>query len=359
MRQRRSRALLAGALTLPAVAASLALGPGMAQANVRTPASTVTWHKLTPINGWASGQTGFHTGGPSWTISNGIVYLSGSVFRSSGTKTQFATLPPQARPSHAIWLSVYTESDSVGNLVIKPGGSISAFGAQAPGFTSLATVSFPARSTAQTPITLQHGWFSEQGAFNSGDPAFTVRDGIVYLSGSMATTSGRSIFAVLPKAARPQSVEYITVYTFGGTFGTLQINPNGTARAYAGSATQYTSLAGVSFPAAVIGEKKLTLINGWHSEQGVFNSGDPAFTVRNGIVYLSGSMATSSINTQFAVLPPAARPSHLLYIKTYAFGSSSGTIFITASGDIEAYSPESADAQNYTSLASISYPLKS
>lgn len=351
---------LAAAAVVPAALAGIALGPvTAAQASGREPAVTVTWHKLATMNNWQSGQATFHTGGPSWTILNGIVYLSGSVFRASGSKTQFALLPSQIRPSHAIWMTIYTNSDTTGTLVIKPGGAISLFGPSSRLFSSLATVSYPARSTAHTPISLQHGWFSEQGTFNSADPAFTVRAGVVYLSGSLATNGTRQIFAVLPKAARPQSVEFITVYTFGGTFGTLQIQPNGTMRAYAGSSTEFTSLAGVSFPAAPTGEKKLGLINGWHSEQGVFNTGDPAFTVRGGVVYLSGSLATGSINTQFSALPPAASPSHLLYIKSYTFGSNTGTIFITPSGDIESYSPASSTAEDFTSLAGISYPLKS
>ena len=359
MRHLRSRAWLTATLAAPVLLGGLALAPAVAQAAVRPAATGVTWHKLTVINGWVSAQSTYSTGGPSYAVANGIVYLSGSILRASGHKVFFGVLPAAARPAHNIWTTVYTLDSTTGTLEIEPNGKLFAFGTSAPGFMSLAAVSYPASTTPSTPITLQHGWFSEQGQFNSGDPAYTVSNGIVYLSGSLATSGTRTIFGVLPKAARPQNTEYITAYTFGGTFGTLQIQPNGTMRAYAGSSTSFTSLAGISFPAASIGLVKLHLLNGWVSDQSVYNTGDPAYTVRHGVVYLAGSLATSGSINSFAVLPPAARPSHLLYIKMYTNASTVGVIFITPSGDIEASGLTPGDSRLFTSLASISYPLKS
>lgn len=366
MRFRTGRAWRAAALAV-SVAARLTAGVGAvsasaAAASTATPASGVTWHRIFAINGWHSGQARFTTGNPSWAVSGGVVYLSGSVFRSTGTSTLFGELPAQARPAHATWITVYTLSDTTGTLYIKPSGKMYAYSTPATnsaGFTSLAGVSFPAKGTAQTRVALRNGWHSEQSAWNSGDPSYSVKNGIVYLSGALATAGTNDKFAVLPRAARPAHVLYLTVYTFAGTFGTVQIDPDGTARAYNGSTTSFTSLAGISYPAAGTTSHVLALRNGWHSEQSQWNSGDPAYRLSGGIVYLSGSLATSTGNEQFAVLPPSLRPAHWLYIKVYTYGSTVGTLEIRPNGAMFAFSPTAADAQDFTSLAGISYPLKS
>ena len=349
-------------LAIPVAVASAALGTGAASASTTTPATGVTWHKLSAINGWHSAQHGNNTGDPRWAVKGGVVYLSGSVHRTSGSSNFFAVLPSQARPSHKMWITVYTNGDSTGTLTILPSGEMAASSTpsvNAPGYTSLAAVSFPAKSTAQKKITLLNGWHSEQSVYLSGNPSYTVKNGVVYLSGSLATSGSNDEFAVLPKAARPAHVEFITVYTLSGTFGTVQIDPNGAARAYSGSATSFTSLAAVSYPVASAPRHKLTLRHGWHSEQGVYNSGDPAYEVSGGVVYLSGSLATGGTNALFAVLPPAARPAHILYVKTYTFASSVGTLLIEPNGTMWAYSPGPTDASKFTSLATISFPLTS
>lgn len=362
MRHLRSAARRLAVLAVPVAVASVALGTGAASASTTAPASGVTWHQLSPINGWHSGQGLHGTGNPRWAVNGGVVYLSGSVDRSTVSPKPFAVLPRQARPSHAMWITVYTYGDTTGTLTIYPSGQMYASSTpstNAADFTSLAAVSFPAKSTAQKKITLLHGWLSEQGAWNSGDPSYTVKNGVVYLSGSLATSGSNDQWALLPKAARPAHVEYITVYTFQGTFGTVQIDPNGAAMAYAGSATSFTSLAALSYPVASAATHKLTLLHGWHSEQSVWNSGNPAYRVSNGVVYLSGSLATLGTSHEFAVLPAAARPAHDLYIKAYTYGSSVGTVVIYPDGTMWAYSPNPADAEAFTSLATISFPLKS
>ena len=362
MRNLKLRALRLAVLALPVAVASVAFGTGAASANTTAPATGITWHQLSAINGWHSAQQKYNTGNPRWAVNGGVVYLSGSVLRSSGSSSLFAVLPPQARPSHTMWITVYTLNDTTGTLAITPSGKMFAYStpsANAPGYTSLAAVSFPAKSTAQKKITLLNGWHSEQSVYLSGDPSYTVKNGVVYLSGSLATSGTNAKFAVLPKAARPAHNEYITVYTFDGTFGTLLIEPNGVARAYSGSAKSFTSLAAVSYPVASAPSHTLPLHNGWHSEQGVYNTGDPAYQVSGGVVYLSGSLATAGTNSLITVLPVAARPAHNLYIKAYTFDSTVGTVLIEPNGSLFAFSPNPADARDFTSLATISYPLKS
>ena len=362
MRLLRCRAWAAGSLAVAAAAAGLALSAGAASASAAVPAIGVTWHRITGINGWHSAESRYSTGNPSWAVEGAVVYLSGSIMRSGGTSTLFGVLPAQARPGHKLWITVYTLDDSTGTLTIYPSGQMYASSmpsGNAPGFTSLAAVSFPARSSAHTPLTLVNGWHSEQSAFQSGDPSDTVKGGVVYLSGSLATSGSNDQFAALPRAARPAHVEYITVYTYGGTHGTLELDPNGAAFAYSGSTTSFTSLAGVSYPVASAVRHRLTLRNGWHSEQGVWNSGDPAYSVSGGVVYLSGSLATAGTNEAFAVLPAGVRPAHDLYIKVYTFDNSAGTVLIEPNGVLLAYGPGAVNARKFTSLAAISFPVNS
>jgi hypothetical protein len=357
---------------VPIAALSLALGAGAASASTlghqsashsvagpATPASGLTWHKIFAINNWHSAQLDDQSGDPSRGVKGGVVYLSGSVLRRGGSSRLCAVLPPRARPSHAMWISVYTLDETLGEIVVSPNGKMYADGAGATGFTSLAGISYPARSTPQQKLRLMNGWKSSQSAWNSGDPSYTIRDGVVYLSGSLNQPSGTSDqFAILPKAARPARSEYINVYTDLGTYGTVWIGQDGIAEAYSGSATAFTSLAGISYPAATARQHQLTLLNGWHSKQKAYNTGYPSYLVSGGVVYLSGSLATPGTNDEFARLPRGARPAHILYIKVYANGSSLGTLRIYPDGEMSAYSL-TLSTSRFTSLATISFPLKS
>jgi hypothetical protein len=118
--------------------------------------TTVTFHKLTLINGWKSVATAlptYKTGDPSVGIANGVVYLTGSLFQSNPGSDTFATLPVAYRPAHTLFLAVYTLSGAAGGLFIYHSGII---GATAPGacnggntaqcWTSLSGVSYPKSS---------------------------------------------------------------------------------------------------------------------------------------------------------------------------------------------------------------------
>jgi hypothetical protein len=65
----------------------------------------------------------------------------------------------------------------------------------------------------------------------------------------------------------------------------------------------------------------------------------------------------------FAVLPKAARPTHDLYIQVMVYTpdnvAQAGTVLIEPDGAMQAYSLTASDAQQYTSLAGISFPLGS
>jgi hypothetical protein len=165
---------------------------------------------------------------------------------------------------------------------------------------------------------------------------------------------------VLPAAARPSRVLYITVYTLDDTQGFVTIYPTGQVYTSAdpySNAQGYTSLAGISYPAPATAMSKLALKNGWVSSQSEYNTGDPSYAVRNGIAYLSGSLhQASGTNQVFAVLPPAARPAHTVYLSVYTYSGTIGLLQIEPTGNIAAFDD---GAQQYTSLAGLSFPLGS
>jgi hypothetical protein len=157
-------------------------------------------------------------------------------------------------------------------------------------------------------------------------------------------------------------VIYLDVYTQDGGHGVLRIDPNGYMEAYGGSATGYTSLAGVSFPAAGFTQTGLMpLLNSWASAQGTYNTGDPSYSVSNGIVHLSGSlMRPAGTPSDYfpsgtwaaAILPGSALPSDSCFSPvTYTYPGYTVSLSVD-SGSGTLYG---ASAQ-YTSLAGFSYP---
>jgi hypothetical protein len=373
---RITRAIKSGfaavALTSTIAALGAIVGAGSASAATAQPAAPavtgVAWHALTPINGWQSGQAQFGTGSPAWAVQNGVVYLSGSVFQPSGTDEEFAVLPAAARPSKELFITVYTLDDTQGYLVIYPSGQVEAWEnpeSNAQGFTSLAGVSYPAKAMTTHKLTLEGGWKSSNSQYGTGDPSYAVSGGTVYLSGSLHQPIGTSeISTTLPVSARPAHTMYLTVYTYDGTLGLIEIQPNGTVYTYMGGAQTFTSLAGISFPAATDTVHNLALDNGWVSGEPAHDTGDPAYWVSGGVVHLSGSVyQPSGTNEIFAVLPKAERPKHYLYIQVMVYTPDNtayaGTVLIQPDGAMYAYSLAPGNAQQFTSLAGISFPLDS
>lgn len=367
---RRGVQFLVAAAALATVGATV--GAGSASAATLQPTAArvtgVTWHQLSPINGWVSGQSQFAGDGvPAWAVRNGVVYLSGSVAQTNGTNNEFAVLPPAARPSRVLYMTVFTWAGTQGFVIVHPDGALQAWASpysNAQTLTSLAGISYPAQAMAMSTLSLENGWQSSDSQWGTGDPSYSVSNGMVYLSGSLHQPTGSNqVFGVLPPAAKPAHTLYLSVYTYNGTIGLLEIDTSGTMYAYFGGAQQYTSLAGVSFPVPSAAHK-LALYNGWQSAQGLYNTGDPSYTVSDGVVYLSGSIYQPSGTSEiFAVLPKAARPKHTLYIQVMVYTpdntAHAGTLLIEPDGAMEAYSQTSSEAQTFTSLAGLSFPLGS
>jgi len=48
------------------------------------------------------------TGDPSYSVSNGMVYLSGSLHQPAGSNQVFGVLPSAAKSAYTLYLSVHT-----------------------------------------------------------------------------------------------------------------------------------------------------------------------------------------------------------------------------------------------------------
>jgi hypothetical protein len=218
---------------------------------VSYPAATMKSAKLGLEHGWASSQSIYQTGDPSYAISGGVVYLSGSL-HTSGTSHVAALLPKAARPAQQLFIQIYEDGGSTGWLQILPTGQVEVFGPYASFYTSLAGVSYPTASAKWHAFSLESDWTSGAKKFHTAAPDYTVIGGVVYLSGSMYETKNiDGLWSLLTAATRTKAdVLSIEVDTSGGTAGELGITsslgligsqPDTNARAF-------TSLAGVSYP---------------------------------------------------------------------------------------------------------------
>jgi hypothetical protein len=163
MRRFRSLISQSPAIAISILALALSAGGGAYASTHLSAASTpaggqaittgVSWTSLSLINGWISENATYQSGNPKVAQQNGIVYLSGSLAQPGGGSSEFAVLPSADRPTHNMWITVYTNGDTQGSLYIGHDGTMEAFSATGCGsqttaqcFTSLATVSYPINS---------------------------------------------------------------------------------------------------------------------------------------------------------------------------------------------------------------------
>jgi hypothetical protein len=128
------------AVAVLALALSLGGGAGYVASAAANQPAVIAFHPLKLINGWSNYTA--HVGAPSYEIRNGVVYLSGGMRRASGNNNVFAVLPRGARPSHGLWIGVYSEATTTTYLNIEPSGAMYMGGTNTATFASLAGVSF-------------------------------------------------------------------------------------------------------------------------------------------------------------------------------------------------------------------------
>jgi hypothetical protein len=219
-------------------------------AAVSYPATTMKSHKLALENGWVSSQSVWGTGTPSYEVSGGVVYLSGSM--QAGTQHLAAVLPAAARPKHVLYVPVYNYGGTPGWLEVFPNGNLEAFGPAATSYTSLAGVSFPTATAAWKAFTLEDGWTSAAGKFHTYGPAWTVINGIVYFTGSIYQASGSiGLWTTLPAGVKTKAdVLEIETDASGGNPGIVSVTDSlGLVGSVPYSNAQaFTSLAGIAYP---------------------------------------------------------------------------------------------------------------
>ena len=102
---------------------------------------------------------------------------------------------------------------------------------------------------------------------------------------------------------------------------------------------QFTSLAGVAYPAAGAAWQPLNLVNGWINAEDNCDNGAPAYFISSGVVYLNGLLYQNpGGNCAFAVLPLGARPSHNLFFAANAEGLGHANVEIRPDGTTCAWS---------------------
>jgi hypothetical protein len=364
-------AKLPARMTLSAAAVLTVLGaaaagaaPAIAAGPSPSPSGTgakIHWHAFKLKNFWTSASTAKQpTGRPAWAVQSGVVYLRGAITNpSSSNGSIFGTLPLYARPAHDLYISALTQDGTPGILLIEADGDVQAYDGNAYGITSLAGISFPLQSVLPHPLALKNGWVSADSPFSTGDPSYAVSGGVVYLSGSLEDGSSGVPATVLPKQARPAHRMYLLVYAINGSTAVMRIDNNGQVRLYGGNAAEFTSLAGISYPAPGAKWHSFKLVNGWKSDQSDFPTGAPSYAVINGVVYMSGSLTQSHGQVRrWTQLPATVRPADLLQIFAYGFDGNSASIVLSA-GSGQALSDPQASARKFTSLAGIAYPLSS
>ncbi len=159
----RSIAAQTPAIVISIVAVALSLGGGAYASTLAAGhsqgashaalTSGVSWNSINLINGWASDNATYASGNPKVAIQSNVVYLSGSLHQSTPASDEFAVLPSAFRPTHNMWITVYTNGDTSGTLYIDKDGVMEAFSSAGCGsgdtaqcYTSLAGVSYPINS---------------------------------------------------------------------------------------------------------------------------------------------------------------------------------------------------------------------
>lgn len=221
-------------------------------AAVSYPTAAVASHKLTLKNGWTSSQPIYGTGDPSYAISGGVVYLSGSI-HTSGSSQLVTVLPKAARPAHRMFVLVYTfDGIAPGWLQINSTGKVYVFGSHAASYTSLANVSYPTVGAKWHNFTLEDGWKSGQATFGTAAPGYAIINGVVYLNGSMSgATATNGLWTTLPAGVRTAAdVLEIEVYTANGSAGGIAVTSSlGLVSSMPFSnAKAFTSLAAIAYP---------------------------------------------------------------------------------------------------------------
>jgi hypothetical protein len=145
-------------ISLIALTFSLGSGAGYAASVVTKPAATdpatsvpakpaatkITWTPLHLVNGWHAAGKADDAGNPAYTVSGGVVYLTGVADRAKSTTAALGLLPKAARPAHDLWFDTLNLEGSGNSFIeVEASGYVITGGNGQNVFTSLAGVEFP------------------------------------------------------------------------------------------------------------------------------------------------------------------------------------------------------------------------
>jgi hypothetical protein len=129
----RSIAAQSPAIVISVLALALSLGGGayattQLAGHSQSPSVTsgVSWTSLALLNGWHSENFADASGNPKVALQSNIIYLSGSLGQATPGNEVFAVLPTAFRPTHNMWITVYTYNDTSGTLYIGHDGTMEA-----------------------------------------------------------------------------------------------------------------------------------------------------------------------------------------------------------------------------------------
>ena len=236
------------AIVTSVLAVAAAFGSGPARAVSHTPGpragaasgrASVTFQPLSLENGWKSGIGG----APRVGISNGVVYLAGSVQQTGTGSNEFAVLPDNYWPGIELYMPVFTSGGAQGVLAIHGDGRMDVVGGHRTAYSSLAGLSFPL-TLKSSKLTLLNGWKTAPG---TAAPSVSLSNGVVYLSGAISAGT-QVLVTTLPAADRPAHSLFMPVSMAGGTEGSLAIDTQGHVYVMGNGATAMTSLEGIHYP---------------------------------------------------------------------------------------------------------------
>lgn len=350
---------LAGAVALSGCAAELGEEEAI---ETQTGAIVAVFSPLPLTPGWINSP--YNTAPAAVALADGFVYLRGAIALTNNGNSSPFIMPPGRRPSSTVSIPINLCNSVKGQILFTPEGGVLVSdknGAMpaAACFTSLEGVSYPVTNAGHQALPLAPGWFNRGG--NTRNATGTLLNGIVHLAGVIKTTGTANLAFTLPIGLRPAGNVYLPINLCNGNKGRIYVGPTGAASVYAerawGDAQCFTSLEGVTFPVANSPANGWTCLApqpGWTAMP--FSTRNTCVKNVDGLIRLSGALATTGTNALALTLPVAMRPAQDKYVAVDLCGGTFGRILIQPSGQVFVQAETAfSNAQCFTSLESASF----
>ncbi len=245
-----------------------------------------------------------------------------------------------------------------GASVIAPSSPIAGAATATPARPSAGGVDITPQPLHFRSVNLEDGWHSANATTHAGDPKIS-RDasGITHLIGSIQ--AGYQNLPAFVLAAADAPLHHSWLVTWGQEASGqgpvwLEIDQRGESTESGGNAMLLTGVT-LRSASSKLTFKRLSLLNGWTSEDSAYQTGDPSAAVDpSGIVHFDGAMFNGT-GTAF-VLPQAMRPSHKVFVPVYVSTDEVGSLEIDSSGHVTPHDTSGgSSAREFTSLAGVTF----